>query len=146
MGDEVIIYDHIDGAPWRTTDDEYRRLQNKNAVVFYQQLPMTDTWPWLTRGMFALPAPWPQGTFRQQVIHFGASFKDDGFDPQVWPYWIEKFEALLRRLYWSSAVVHIEHDRGPTRTWRWTPTAAALDRLRANDPPPIREWTRADPG
>ena len=34
-------------------------------------------WPWVVRGIFALPAPYPQGTYRRQVIHFGLSIKDD---------------------------------------------------------------------
>ncbi len=145
MGEEVIIYGRIDGAPWRTNDDDYRRLQNKNAVVFYQ-LPLTDDWPWLVRGMFSLPAPWPQGTFRRQVMHFGGSFKDDAFDADVWDRWLAKFEAVLGRLYWTSAVVHVEVDAGPPRTWRWVPSGVALDRMmRSNDPPPVREWTRTDP-
>ncbi len=136
MGQEAIIYGRIEGVVWRI--DRPRLLQDRNAATL-DLLPVTDEWPCLVRGMFAVPAPWPQGTYRQQVIHFGASLAD-GTD--VGPRWVEKFEGLLRRLYWLTAVVHLETEAGPSPAWRWEPTDAALARLGRDDPPPVDEWTR----
>lgn len=96
-------------------------LQERNVEVI-SQLPVEDEFPWLTGGMFALPGPSPQGTFREQIIHFGLSMKDRFLSPSTvydrehgWPAeerahateWIGKFEDLLRRLYWYGAELHV---------------------------------------
>ena len=104
------------------------------------RLSTTDDWPPLVRGMFALPAAWPVGTYRQQVIHFGGSFKDESIG--LGTLWVGKFEGLLRQLYWLTAVVHVETEIGLPRVWRWTPTDAALARLGTGDPPPMDDWVR----
>ena len=142
MGHEAILYGCIEGIAWRR--DQYRLLQDRNAAVLLS-LPTDDVWPWLVRGMFALPASGPQGTYRQQVIHFGASLADDPFDPALWDGWLAKFEGLLRQLYWLSAVVHLETESDPPRAWRWRPTDAALARLGTEDPAPFDDWTRDGP-
>ena len=141
MGHEVIIYGCIEGAPWRS-GDEYRRLQEWNATVI-TELPSEDEWPWLVRGMFSVPGPWPEGTYQTQVIHFGASLKDEPGDRSCWEVWLGKFEALLRRLCWYSAAVHLETEFEPHRFFRWLPTGPAVDRMVAEAPKCIDEWVRS---
>jgi hypothetical protein len=85
LAHEVILYGSIEGA-------EHERLRVLNAVAL-SELPAEDEWPWLVRGMFALPAEWPQGPFRSQIIHFGASLKDEPHDRACWDTWIGKFES-----------------------------------------------------
>lgn len=140
MGHEATVFGCIEGATWRSED--YDRLQRLNAAVL-AELPAEDEWPWLVRGMFALPAGWPQGTYRSQIIHFGASLKDDPWDRSCWDTWLGKFEALLGRLYWFSAVVHLQTEFEPDRLFRWLPTAAAVDRMVADTPRCVQEWVRS---
>lgn len=135
MGHEVIIFGSIEGA-----DTERLRALNAAALA---ELPAEDEWPWLVRGMFALPAGWPRGTYRTQVIHFGASFKDEPQDQSCWDGWVGKFEAALRQLYWWSATLHLVSEFEPERMFRWLPTAAAVDRMVCDSPQPVQEWVRS---
>lgn len=135
MGHEVVVFGSIEGA-----DPE--RLRARNAAVL-AALPADDDWPGLVGGMFALPAGWPHGTYRSHVIHFGASFKDDPHDPAVWDGWLGKFEAVLRRMYWWSATLHLDTEFGPERVFRWRPSAAAVDRMTGDEPQPVEEWRRS---
>jgi hypothetical protein len=73
MGHQVIIYGMIE-CP--AAGDHLRPLKKHNETVI-SGLPAEDQWPWLTRSMFALPGNWPQGTYLEQIIHFGLSMKDD---------------------------------------------------------------------
>jgi hypothetical protein len=115
------------------------RLQERNAATL-ADLPVEDKWPWLVRGMFALPGSWPEGTYRTQVIHFGASLKDEPRDRSCWDLWLGKFESLLRKLYWLSATVHLQTEFEPDRVFRWLPTRRAIDLMVAEPPQPIDEW------
>jgi hypothetical protein len=83
MSHEAILYGRIIGATGRPGTAGYFALHERNRAVL-NRLPRNDDWPWLVRGMFALPAGHPQGTFRRQVIHFGASIKDDPYDRGIW--------------------------------------------------------------
>jgi hypothetical protein len=107
------------------------------------QIPEDDDWPWVVRGIFALPAPYPQGTYRQQIIHFGLSIKDEPSNRRIWDVWLAKFERILRQLYWSSAVAHLETDFEPPRVFEWLPTETATRRLLDDPPQPVEEWVRS---
>jgi hypothetical protein len=141
LGHEAIISGRIKGATWRT--ENFRSLQVHNARVL-EALPLDDEWPWLVRGMFSLPATEPQGAYRSQIIHFGASIKDDPHDPDSWPrVWFEKFERLLSSLYWFSASVLLEREFGSDQLFRWRPTSAAVERMCQEPPQCISEWERS---
>jgi hypothetical protein len=139
MGHEVIIYGCIVGARW-ASGEQFMRLQNANRDVI-DRIPVQDDWPYFVRGMFALPGASPEGTYRSQVIHFGASFKDEPGDFGPWEEWLGKFGALLRELYWDFAVVHLQTEFGPERVFEWRPTDA---RVWSNAPQPVRDWTRTE--
>jgi hypothetical protein len=139
---EAILYGHVVGATGRPGTAGYFDLHARNRAAL-NLLPRIDDWPWLVRGMFALPAGRPQGTFRSQVIHFGASIKDDPLNRGLWDEWLGKFESLLRRLYWWSAVVHISTDFELDRAFEWLPTDAAMAGMRADPPQPVGEWVRS---
>ncbi len=152
MGHQVVIYGMIEGP---AAGDRSRALKEHNETAI-ERLPAEDEWPWLTRSMFALPGGWPQGTYREQIIHFGLSMKDDPplcprseYDPaKGWPRtdrqcvygWIDKFEHLLRQLFWFGASVHITTDFEPDRVFYYTPTKAAFDKMIADNPRAIDEW------
>jgi hypothetical protein len=84
-----------------------------------------------------------EGTYRRQVIHFGLSVKDDPTDRGIWGVWLGKFEAVLRRLYWWSALAHLDTNFEPQRVFEWLPTEAAVGRLRCDPPQPAGEWARS---
>jgi hypothetical protein len=73
---------------------------------------------------------------REQVIHFGASLEGDPTDRGCWDVWLGKFEALLRRLYWWSAVVHLETDFERECTFRWLPTERTVGLMLGDGPRP----------
>lgn len=54
-----------------------------------------------------MPVEWPQGTYQSHIIHFGASFKDEPGAGGFWDTWLNKFESLLKQLYWDSATLHL---------------------------------------
>jgi hypothetical protein len=132
---EVIVFGCVEGA-----DSERLKALNMATLA---ELPAEDEWPWLVRGMFALPAGWPQGTYRSQVIHFGASLKDEPGDRSPWDGWIGKFEALLRRLYWWSVTLHLITEFEPERVFRWLPSAVAVECMAGDPPQPVQEWERS---
>jgi hypothetical protein len=145
VGHEVIVHGSITGATYKSgSDDLYRFLQNRNGEVLATLVhPEADQWPWLNRSMFSLPGPWPQGTYQQQVIHFGASIKDDAPHENTFEeLWLSKFEALLRKLYWFGACVIIESDFGPPKYIEWLPTTDAISRMVGGELQPISDWER----
>jgi hypothetical protein len=152
MGHEVVIYGMIGGAFGGGHDREEFLRRNKRTI---HQLPRDDDWPWLVRSMFTLPQPRPLGTYMEHVIHFGLSLKDQ--PPQLssvwtpeqgWSYearecawgWMEKFERLLRKLYWYRARLHFDSECQPELVFEYSPTSQALDAIWAEDPQPISTW------
>ena len=56
--------------------------------------------------MFALPERQCANLhLTTDVMHFGASYQGAEHE---WKYWLEQFENLLRKMYWVSAIVHLE--------------------------------------
>jgi hypothetical protein len=142
VGHEAIVYGRIIGSSWRAGERfAWTHELNRDALA---AVPATDDWPWVVRGMFALPAPYPEGTYREQVIHFGLSIKDEPNDRGIWDVWLGKFETVLRQLYWTSAVAHITTDFEPPRVIKWTPTEAAMGRLYDEPPQAVSEWVRSE--
>ena len=87
-----------------------------DAGVVLAQLPEDELGPLLGREMFSVPAAASDAQTQSQVIHFGASYQAVEYE---WSLWIKQFEALLKRLYWASAVVHLETELNGTHTFRW---------------------------
>lgn len=113
MDQESIVYgcikDVVDGQ------DNTQRLEiNRKAML---SLPSIEDWPLVSREMFSLPS-YQDGhkTYQTEVIHFGASYKAVEYE---WSQWIEQFEALLSRMYWVSATVHLETEISGTHTFTW---------------------------
>lgn len=152
MGHQVVIYGIIE-CP--AAGDHARSLKMHNETVI-NGLPDDDHWPWFIRSMLALPGDWPKGTYREQIIHFGLSMKDNpplnsiaAFDPEISmpedngtcvEEWIGEFENLLRNLYWFGASVHISTEFEPNRVFSYIPTKAASENMLSFNPQPISEW------
>lgn len=128
MDQESIVY----GCIKDVADGEniLERLEaNRKAML---DLPSIDDWPLVSREMFSLPSyQHGQKTYQTEVIHFGASYKAVEYE---WSQWIEQFEALLSRMYWVSATVHLETEISGTHTFTWQsngkchePGAAAMN-------------------
>nr|WP_241197989.1 hypothetical protein [Pseudomonas oleovorans] len=93
-----------------------RRLRRETNRGVLAELPAGELWPFLGREMFSFCDLPGAGLYQTQVIHFGASY---GAIEYEWNLWIEAFEALLKRLYWASAVVHLETELNGMHTFRW---------------------------
>lgn len=115
MDQETIVYGVIKDV---ATNDEglelKARLVNCDAIL---DLGEDDFFPYLTRSMFSVPvAELEQGTYHTQVIHFAASYQAVEYE---WQEWMAKFEALLSKMYWVSAKVHLETELSGTHTFVW---------------------------
>ena len=135
MSQQSIVYGYIQGAEWMHSD--LRRLHRLNRQVI-GALPENDTFPYLTRAMFSIPGDEPpQGTYHSQVIHFAASMKE----PELhWKAWLEKFESLLRRLYWFNAVVHLRAEVLGDVDYEWTVDANQIVHYLNDNPKPPTQW------
>jgi len=136
MGHISIVYGNIIGEAWKSGD--YHKLHRLNKYLI-DALPADDpVFPWITRNMFLVPDPDRDKMYRDQVIVFGASYKTIQHE---WEKWLEKFEAILRELYWSSATIHLETDLVGNHTFEWVFDINQTDNWTTNDPQPTRLWT-----
>ena len=119
--------------------DQSRRIERHNEAIL-QALPIIDEWPPISRHMFAYAPPDVQMiTYKNRLIHFAASLKEvDGDIGQ----WIEKFEHLLRSLYWESAVVHFEAAYEGEHRFEWHPKDEWVSRLCNGFLEPVLQWDR----
>jgi len=141
MGHEAIVCGGIVGAHWRVGERFTRTYDlNRDAIA---TVPEDDDWPWVVRSIFALPGPYPQGSYLSQVIHFGLSIKDEPCDRGIWDKWFGKFEMVLQRLYWSSTMAILQTEFEATRVFEWVPSEAAIGGLYDDPPQPVTEWSRS---
>jgi len=113
MDQESIVYGCIKDTPDSTNYSERLRI-NREAML---SLPSADEWSFICQEMFAIPeANVLNNNYQTEVMHFGASYKAVEHE---WAQWIEQFEALLRKMYWVSATVHLETELCGTHTFTW---------------------------
>ena len=111
---ESIVYGCI--RDWPADNPEFRRQRRDTNHRVLQSLPSGEDWPFLGRDMFSCCEQPGSGLYQTQVIHFGASYQAIEYE---WKLWVQEFEALLKRLYWGSAVVHLETELNGLHTFRW---------------------------
>lgn len=111
---ESIVYGCIkDVADY----DLQQRKINRAAIL---SLPRADGLVFLSQEMFSLPAIAPTlGNYQTEVIHFGASYQAIEYE---WSQWIRLFERILGKMYWHSAVVHLETELAGTHSFYWQAT------------------------
>ncbi|MVW75743.1 hypothetical protein [Pseudomonas xionganensis] len=114
MESESIVYGCIRDCPSASAAESRLRREINRQVL--DSLPAGDAWSLLGREMFACSEQPLEAALQTQVIHFGASYRTVEYE---WALWIQQFEALLKRLYWASAVVHLETELNGTHTFRW---------------------------
>jgi hypothetical protein len=134
------IYGCIE-APWGIVHKSLRR----HNVRVLQHLPREDAWPPLIGSMFGITGPSArEGAYDHDLIHYGVTLK--GMDEPDAIAWIAKFEALLRRLNWFEAVMHINWIFGD-RTFRWTADDKQVQRMLSLPlPGAIDRWTFSNGG
>lgn len=97
--------------------DLQQRKINRAAIL---ALPRADGFAFLSQEMFTLPALMPApGSYQTEVMHFGASYQAIEYE---WSQWIRAFEQLLEKMYWHSAVVHLETELAGTHSFYWQAT------------------------
>ena len=133
MSHHTIIYGKIIGATWRTED--YYKLHRLNTEVINSLSESDSEFPWINRSMFSIPNE--QGTFRDQVITFGASYKTLEYE---WHLWIEKFEELLKQLFWFDVTIHAEFEVMGNYKYDWLIDINQRDKWCKEIPEPITDW------
>jgi hypothetical protein len=125
VGHFSVVYGYING-PGDYADE------NRASI---DALPADDTWPPLTRDLFAVPS---QGHFYwEQLITFGTIY--NGVE-RAWEEWLGKFEALLRTMYWYEARVHLETDSWGTYHYVWTSLSPIAGKSSGPELP-VQKWT-----
>jgi hypothetical protein len=165
MGNSLTIFGRIEGV-LRIPSENPDLLRKKNEEVISSLAPIGECiWPPLHREMFSCALPENFSSYKSQVIHLGASLKTSPWEEvgrveHFYPdtkekilvadytgktfeqVWIEKFEAILCRMFWRSAVVIFETDTGSPYFYEWTPTKNALTAMYATPHEPVKEWAR----
>jgi hypothetical protein len=134
VGHQAIIYGRIQSER-ATMQGRPTRTHEYNAAVLRSLPDRDEVWPFLTRHMLSLSehrVDWDsdRGLYKSQVIHFGASLKDEPDKEDHWDKWLAKFEGLLlKKLAWISAKVHLETDFRPERVYLYRVNRESLEEL-----------------
>ncbi len=117
------------------SNDRTLKLHNESVLG---ALPEEDGWPPMTRHMFGWAPPTDAViTYKGRPFHFAASLKDVDFEVRDW---LDKFEALLRHMYWEDAVVHVQTAYLGHHTFSWRPKPEWVTRLSSGMLEPIASW------
>ena len=140
MGIGAVIHGFIECPGW-SHNSNVKRLFRLNRKVL-SSLPISDTdWPFITKDMFSMLPLRPSlerqvAQYENQVIHFAGDYKNMYI---LEADWITKFERLLARLYWHSAVVTNEFS---ALRYEWSIAPDRMGDMIDRDPPlPPTEWT-----
>lgn len=133
MAHHSIVYGRIISPTWKTKD--YYKLHRLNSEIL-ETLPKTDLdFPWINQSMFNVSNE--QGIFRDQVITFGASYKTLEYE---WELWLEKFEGILKKLYWLNVTIHVEFEVMGSYQYHWYLDREEMSRCLFDEPIPIKNW------
>ncbi|HHX35142.1 MAG TPA: hypothetical protein GX719_07725 [Gammaproteobacteria bacterium] len=113
MESESIVYGCI--RDWSVADADEQRNRSLINLQAVQALPEADGWELFHRDLFGC-STLKNTAAQSQVIHFGSSYRSVEYE---WAIWVQQFESLLKRMYWASAVVHLETETNGTHTFRW---------------------------
>jgi hypothetical protein len=137
LDSESIVYGCIKHFPFGDPDARRRSCEHNARAL--AALPDADGWPFLCREMFSVPGDDVlTGQYKTQVIHFGMSYRAVEYE---WEHWLAKFEALLKDMYWVTAVVHLETEFAGHHTFVWD--SAETCHEPSDQPLHVRcEWAR----
>ena len=136
MDTESIVYGCIKYLPLGSEEERKHGCMHNRKVL--RDLPSADGWPFLCREMFSVPGDDVfSGTYQTQVIHFGMSYRAVEYE---WEQWVNKFESLLRDMYWANAIVHLETELAGRHTFVWESDSCHEP---SDEPLRVRcEWSR----
>ena len=134
MSHHSIVYGRIIGPGWKTED--YNKLHRLNQEVIETLSDNDKQYPWINQSMFNIPNE--QGTFRDQVIAIGASYKNLEDD---WQFWLMKFENILKALFWYDVVLHVEFEVLGSFQYEWIINNDFINsHWLVSHPKPITDW------
>ena len=113
MESESIVYGCI--RDWSIADANEQRKRSLTNLQAIQTLPEANGWELFHRDLFSCNN-FGRLASTSQLIHFGSSYRSIEYE---WAVWVQRFENLLKRMYWASAVVHLETESNGTHTFRW---------------------------
>jgi len=79
-----------------------------------QSIPADGVLPQITGDMFATP----HHIYSEQMIIFGQAY--NGVE-RYWDQWLEKFETILRKVYWYEAHVYLRTEQWGEYHYSWLP-------------------------
>lgn len=116
MNQESVVYGCIKDILMSHNPDDAQEHRERNRLVM-MSLPSIEEWPLLSREMFSMPVQvMDLEEAHTDVMHFGISYKSVEYE---WQSWLEKFEEVLKQMYWVSATVHLETEFNGTHTFTW---------------------------
>jgi hypothetical protein len=142
----TIFVGYIEEA-WPGSSGDYQLQARKTAVEeeicrhnerVIDGLPVEDAFPALCRGMFGMDREKSAGiSFRNRPIHFAASMKNADFCIRDW---LDKFEGLLREMYWESAYVRIKGGYLGAYEFQWKPEREWVEEMCKRELRKITAW------
>ena len=141
MGHQTLIYGYISGSSWKTSDYFKLHRLNENVIAGIPEMDQDNELPYINRSMFAVPNR--QGTYQQQPIAFGAAYKTLEYE---WHLWLDKFEGILRQLFWWEAKIHVQFELMGEYVCEWKADYGKFldenwDKPETEELTPIQDWT-----
>ncbi len=116
MAQESVVYGCIRDVVFTADMEQTRQRRQTNRRVLLA-LPGVEDWSLLSREMFAVPSEaLVVDDLHTDVVPFGSSYKGVEYE---WEEWLQRFEEVLRQMYWVSATVHLETEFNGTHTFVW---------------------------
>lgn len=113
MQEESVVYGCIKDTIYH--HDSLQRISTNRAAMV--SLPSADSWPLLSREMFASSSKLSGDINNHtEIVHFGAPYQGIEYE---WQMWLEQFESLLHKMYWVSAYVHLETEMSGIHSFVW---------------------------
>jgi hypothetical protein len=142
MSFESIVYGFITEA-WTGKSDW---IENNSVFVRHNNLILAgltenDSWPPLAKNLFSLSTHephGPNGNFRGRIIGIAGKFKQIEDD---WGEWLNKFENVLKQLYWEKAKIHLITGYTSPYEFNWElDTKQYEEHFLSREPTPPTTW------
>jgi hypothetical protein len=127
---ESIVYGRIKSASLLSLNDIKKQIyNNKKAILLLSDTDcllsevsaadsvVSEQYQLLTQDMFSFSRVQMNGDHAcVNIIHFAMSYNGIEYE---WSEWMNRFENLLRSMYWESVVVHLETELSGLHTFKW---------------------------